>query len=444
MKKTLFYISFLFISCGIYAQHKMSVDASVLANEKRIEIQQVLVFKNTTSQVLSEIWLYDWINAYSEKRSELGKRYAQEYQRRFHFASDEERGGTTLHSIESEDQKINWNRPQKQPDLIQVNLEKPLQPDEEIKIDLNYLLNIPTTRFNSFGYEDGNFLLKYWLILPAIYEDGNWVLYSDKELFDMPKQAFDIDLKIKIDSNYQVTSALDIINETEDNQKKTVYFKNESIAQLDLYLTKYDSFETIITDYGTLSTNISSCVKLNPTILAIVSDRILSYLNQELGPYPYDRIVASESDYQLAPIYGLNQLPSFIRPFPDGFQSDISLFKTVTKNYLKNTIFINNRKDQWMLDAIQIYLMMDYVDKFYPDTKLMGSISSFPVVKWSHAASLDFNQQYDFLLETMTRQNLDQTLTTSQDSLLRFNKKIANPYKAGLSFKYLETYSSAD
>ncbi|MCH8534538.1 MAG: metalloprotease [Flavobacteriaceae bacterium] len=444
MKTRHLYIALLLLSIGLQAQHQLSVEVEVLEADKRLYVEQEILFKNATEDTLTKIWLYDWINAYSEKRSDLGKRYAQEYQRRFHFASDEERGGTNLKSLEAKDEVIHWYRPQKQPDLIAVELAKSLPPGEEIRLHLNYILNIPTTKFNTYGYQEGDFLLKYWLILPAVYEN-DWILYSDKELFDLPKQALSVDLKIDVDASYQVTSALQKINEKEKpGLRKLLHFKSKDVAQLDLYLTNQKSFETIITDYGTLSTNISSCAKLNPTLLAIVSDRILAYLNEQLGPYPNQRILASESDYLLAPIYGLNQLPSFIRPFPDGFQSDISLFKTITANYLENTIFINNRKDQWMLDAIQIYLMMDYVDRFYPDTKLLGSLSNFPILKWSHAASLDFNGQYDFLLETMTRQNLDQTIDTPQHSLLRFNKKIGNPYKAGLSMKYLENYSSKE
>ena len=40
----------------------------------------------------------------------------------------------------------------------------------------------------------------------------------------------------------------------------------------------------------------------------------------------------------------------------------------------------------------------------------------------------------------MVRLNLDQPLTTSQDSLVKFNKNIANAYKAGVGMKYLEEF----
>ena len=40
----------------------------------------------------------------------------------------------------------------------------------------------------------------------------------------------------------------------------------------------------------------------------------------------------------------------------------------------------------------------------------------------------------------MARMNLDQALTTPTDSLVKFNQNIANAYKSGTGFEYLEDY----
>ena len=40
----------------------------------------------------------------------------------------------------------------------------------------------------------------------------------------------------------------------------------------------------------------------------------------------------------------------------------------------------------------------------------------------------------------MARRNIDQPLNTSKDSLLKFNKNIANKFKAGVGLKYLAHY----
>jgi hypothetical protein len=84
--------------------------------------------------------------------------------------------------------------------------------------------------------------------------------------------------------------------------------------------------------------------------------------------------------------------------------------------------------------------MMDYVETYYPDVKLLGSFSNFFGVKWFYASDLMFNDRYQFIHETTIRQNLGQAVDFPQDSLLKFNQKLSNPYKGGLGFKYLEDY----
>ena len=88
-------------------------------------------------------------------------------------------------------------------------------------------------------------------------------------------------------------------------------------------------------------------------------------------------------------------------------------------------MLLDPQKEKWVTDAIMISLMIDYVDTYYPKMKLVGSLSNIIGIRWFHAADLEFNDQYQFLYMNMVRLNLDQPLTTSQDSLVKFNKNIA-------------------
>ena len=169
-------------------------------------------------------------------------------------------------------------------------------------------------------------------------------------------------------------------------------------------------------------------------------DRITGFLNDKLGKYPHDKILVSDNDYRNNPVYGFNQLPDFISPFPQGFELDMELLKTLTRKYITTTLPINPRDDHWIIGALQIYLMIDYVDTYYPEMKLMGSVSKFPVINWSHASDIEFNDQYPFLYLNMARNNLHQALAMPRDSLVKFNKNIASDYLAGQGFQYLSDY----
>ncbi|GGE39331.1 metalloprotease [Psychroflexus planctonicus] len=424
----------------MHAQQSIRADVSMNEALRGFDIQQEINFKNTSKDTLYSLWLYDWVNAFSDKRSPLGKRYAQEYTRKFHFASAEDRGGTNLDYISNQNENLAWKRPKKQVDLIEVKLKNALLPGEEIQLNLAYAISIPLDKFTGFGYNNGNFKMKYWLIQPAVYQN-EWWKYSDLELFDLPQQKIDYQIELSLPKKYAVATALEKKEISETNEIKTLLLSGENQSQIDLHLELLNTFSTTVTDFGTIVSNIREN-QLNENIEALITDRILNFLKVRLDKFPNQRILVSENDYNISPVYGLNQLPDFIRPFPDGFQFDIKLFKTLTAQYLKHSVFINSRKDQWILDAIQFSLMMEYVELFYPNTKLLGTLSNIKGINWTHASTLDFNDQYDFLLQTMIRQNIDQTLMTPQDSLLRFNQKIANPYKAGIAMAYLKDYSS--
>lgn len=442
-KFRLLFLFFCFLRVACYGQHAIEATIELHEDGRTFTVRQSLLFENQTEESLSFIWLYDWINAFSDKTSPLAKRYAQEYTRKFHFSPDKDRGYTQIENFKHLGKELQWKRPEGQPDLIEVKLPYMLHPGEKINLEFSYEQRIPEDRFTGFGESNENLHLKYWLVQPAVY-DQKWLIYSDIELLDMPQQAINYSLNLAIPKAFRPISAFTetkLINETEE--RLTYQLSAEKFTQTDLYLVKNQGFTTYVTDYVTVVSNIEDN-NLSEVVKGLIIDRAASFLNDRLGKYPHEKILVTEQDYDALPIYGLNQLPSFIRPFPDGFQYDIKFLKAYSTAFLKHSIFINNREDQWILDAIQIALIKDYIDTYYSNVKLLGSLSTFYGIRWTHAATLDFNKQCDFLLQTMIRQNIDQALTKAQDSLLRFNKKIANPYKAGIGMNYLKEYTGAN
>ncbi len=422
-----------------FAQHDISAEIKATENLKSLEVSQNIVFKNNTETALSEVYLYDWINAFSDKNSPLGKRYAQEYVRKFHFATDQERGGTTIEKLNINGIQSNWSRVENQPDIIKVELKKKLEPGESIVLNLDYKLIIPDAKFTGFGWLQRELILKEWLIKPAIYKE-DWIIYSHKNLNDFPFQKLNYDLKISVPNQYKVTSTL-MQSEVESQafDYKTFRLQADNHIGSDLYVTRIEKFKTTKTDLVDVKSSMIS-EGLRPEIEALITDRIVFFLKEEMGDFSFEEILISEEDYLNSPVYGLNQLPDFIRPFPDGFQFDIKLLKTTADQFLRKSLLINTRENQWFLDAILVKIMMDYVEKYYPEVKLLGSFADFYGVKWFHAAELKFNDRYQFIHETMIRQNLGQPVDFPQDSLLKFNQKLSNPYKGGIGFKYLEDY----
>ena len=433
MKLHLLVFTFLFLVTSlIYGQNQIELKATFDMTKKSIKIEQQIVYENTTTDTLKVIYLNDWNNAYSTKTTPLAKRFTEEFNNKFHFAKNEERGYTTITSIkDNKAQELNHIRLEAHPDVIEVTLDTPLYPQQSYHLTLNYIVTVADDTFTDYGVSDlGDYNLKYWYITPTVY-DGSWHYYSDKNLNDLYTPKSDLSIAIEYPRNYALLSELNTLNIVQNDSTQTILLKGNNRVNSGLSLKKFPDYKYLKTDKITVVTNIKD-EGLPPAEKALITDNILNFVTENLGEYPHERLIITETDYKKDPLYGLNQLPNFIRPFPDNFQYELKLLKTILNRYLENTLLLNPRKDYWLKDGLQIYFLMKYVEENYPDMKLLGTFANIWGVRSFHAADLNFNEQYNLFYMQMARTNRDQPLTTSKDSLIKFNSNIAGKYKAGI------------
>ena len=423
----------------VHSQHDIRIDATLNTNLNELNIKQQIIYKNTSNSTLYEIYLNDWANSFSNKSTPLAKRFAENYDSSFHFEKNENRGKSTIYSVTNEKSiPLIW-MPGDEVDIIKVDLDGPLLPGMSYTINLMYRVKIPSDAFTRYGVSRSkNYNLRYWYISPAVY-DGKWHAYSNKNIGDLYLLPSNFQIKLHTPSQYSVISDFDIVDEVISENEKITQLVGESRIRSIIHLERIPSFETVETDKVEVLTNIEE-KKVTPAIRALVIDRIVHFLDDRMGAYPFKKMVISNSEYRNNPVYGLNQLPDFISPFPDGFEYDMEQLKTITRNYIENTLPLQPRTDYWLTGAIQIYLMMEYVDTYYPKMKILGNLSRFWIIRWSHASKLEFNDQYPLLYLNMARSNLNQSLATPKDSLVKFNKNIANDYYAGDGMEYLSDY----
>lgn len=402
-----------------------------------LTVQQELVYFNQSNDTLRKIILNDWNNAYSEKFSPLGNRFSDEFVRNFHLAKEEERGFTTdLTFIDQNKMFLDWSRTSDHPDLIELVLRNPLLPRQQFSIFITYKLKLPSDKFTGYGYgANGNFMLKDWLLTPARFDQNHFTQNSNVNLDDSSNAISDYEITFSVPKKYELVTDLD--SSVLDNSK--VFLKGKNRSKFSIYLTKKTDFETFILPNLNVQTNIKDN-KLNGFKKALLVKQITEYVAAQIGKYPHKTIVISQSDYERNPFYGLNQLPSFISPFPDDFMFEIKFLKTYLNNFLQTSMSLDERKDNWIYNGIQVYTMMKYIDEFYPNMKMLGNISKLKILKSFNLANVDFNEQYSYFYMLMARKNLDQPIGESKDKLIKFNEQIASKYRAGLSLKYLDYY----
>jgi len=444
LKLRLLIIILCFVNLSGISQNKIELKANFDVPNKTISITEYIAYKNTSKDTLHTIYLNDWNNSYSTKTTPLAKRFTEEFNSKFHFAKNEERGYTVITSITQKDtQQLHYNHLKAQPDIVKVDLNTAVAPNESYQITLTYKIVVPDDTFTGYGITDqSDFNLKYWYITPAIY-DGEWQYYSNKNLGDLYVPNSDLLFEIEHPRNFKLISELNLINTTQTDSTQTSILAGKNRVNGNITLTKSPNYTYVKTDHLTVISDINSNA-LQPHESALITDKIVTFITSNLGNYPHEQLMISNLEYKKDPLYGLNQLPDFIRPFPDHLQYELKILKTGLNRYLENTLLTNPRKDYWLKDGIQIYYLIKYIEENYPDMKLLGSFANIWGVRSFHASDLKFNEQYTLFYMQMVRTNKDQPLTTSKDSLLKFNSNIAGKYKAGIGLKYLDDFMDSD
>ncbi|MEE9364321.1 MAG: metalloprotease [Cellulophaga sp.] len=425
------------------AQHTNTVTATLDTETKEIRIQQEFVYINNSKETLTYLYFNDWANAYSNKKTPLARKFEEEFKKNIHLAKDHERGHTNLiNVVDANFEEIKWKRTPES-DLIKFNLNTPLIPSDSIKMVFTYVVKLPSNKFTTFGYSNNkknNYYLKDWYLTPAVY-NGEWQLYSNKDLDDLYTEITNTTINFTLPNSLfvETNSTKEATTKLAKNELQTITIKGTKAKSTELIITSEKRFTKHITPFITLNTDLTSS-KYEEALQTVSILKITEFIEQHLGKFPHKELLVSKIDYNKSPLYGINQLPSFIRPYEERFQFELKFLKTALNNYLKETLYLNPRKEKWVIDALVNYLMIVYVEDNYPNQKLLGKLSGIFGFRNYKLAKMDFNDQYALLSMLMARKNLDQSLSTPNDSLLKFNQKISSRYKAGLGLAYLASY----
>lgn len=431
----LFFLSFFFESHS--QTNEINITAELLTETNQIKISQEIIYYNNSNVNLDTIYLQNWANAYKNRHTLLSKRLIENYDKSLYFAKIDKRGYSEIQNIKCNNQSVKWKELEKAIDIVKINLPQTLKPNDSVIISTKYTVKIPIDKYTRYGFNFNNYNLRYWYLAPAVYND-KWQLMSNLDMDDFYMNPSNYKINFKIPLGYTLHS--DLQSKVEILNNFVLYqLKGSNRVDIELNIQLINNFSIYKTDSLEIISNLKSN-KLIENIKTDVLNRQLDFIENYLGKYPHDKLLVNDITYLKNPVYGLNQLPKMLTPFTDVFEWDIKMFKALTNRYIENTLIVNKREDSWLVDGIQIFLMMKYVSMYYPETKAIGNISNIWGIKSYNIAKLDFNGKYPFVYQFSARKNLDQSLQTQTDSLSNFNRKIVNKYKAGLGIRYLDEY----
>jgi len=415
----------------------IKINAKLNFQNKEIQIQQEIKYYNNSNNILDTLYFHNWPNAYKNRHTPLSKRLIEDYDKSLYFAKADTRGFSDIKGISRNHLPTKWEIDKNLPDIIRVILDKGLQPNDSTTISLTYVVKVPGDIFTNYGRVNNTYNLRFWYITPAVY-DQNWHVMSNLNMDDLYMNPADYTINLTTPEGVNINTDLEL-SKTVDTPYNIYHLTGKNRVDVELNITVFNDFKVFKTEPVQVITNLNGTV-LEDQIKTDIINRELSFIERHLGSYPHDKLLVNRISYDKNPIYGLNQLPKMFNPFTGAFEWDIKMFKALTRKYLENTVLVNRRKDAWILDGIQTFLMIKYVEQFYPEINAMGNISKIWGIRNYSIAKLKFNDKYPFVYQFAARKNYDQALNISADSLSNFNRKIVNKYKAGIGLQYLDEY----
>lgn len=414
---------------SIYIEAKLSSDKKIL------QINQELVYYNNSQHNLNTVKLLNWVSAYNRRGTSLVYRKLEDRNTDLHFAEKNELGKLLNLKIHDSDQEITVNNISEENFFLP--LKKALQPGEQVKLKLQYDIQLPDHKFTGYGTSDKNVALKYFFIVPDRFDPDN---ISKRDYHDIEESVsfntywtinFDLPVNYFVESNLQ--------------QVQMNSFKGYLDSDPE-FLISQNEYPSININTDDFRTEVKFGYDLKPEErqnLEFYLPLHLKFIKDRIGKVP-ERIFISDKFRAKEDFFGNNDITFWkfrFQLFNDAQKTDLDYFGIVAKKVLDESIITDKQNYHWFKSGLKSYLEIQYLKKFYPDAKLLGSLPETKIfgvkpLKLFHASEVKLIERYGLTYQYIMSQNLDQKISEKYSVLSNFNDMAISSFETGTLFNY--------
>ena len=439
----LIFLLLLLVTCPISAQSD-TIRATLTFNKNSSIVHVIQDFNiSDNTQGKHPLYLYAWVNAY-KKRSTLSKVKLSERNDMLFFAKKKNWGNLFNLKIQNKGRETTPNYSSNS-EVIEVGV----FPNKKNRFNFSasYDLQIPADGFTGYGYnrEQGNYFLKYFLLQPGVYNNGvfEWQNFKDFESLTSNNTFYKI--TINNNTNAKIFTDLEPINDS--------IFKGENRSFFELALLNPEQITQIKVD----NTNIIFQQKIDSAdvpVLKKVLQKQIDFL-KDYFPYLDEPLFISTKLLNNNKVKGIDdvKIPVINKRYQiygDSTRLDLKYLPTIFSAYCERNIHVNKREEHWILNGIETYLVFKYLEKYHPNTPILGKIPTdiglfniYPLT-WYEASRLKFLDRYPIYYRYFMKQNIDQPINTPYDELSYNNQTQISAVKTALALDYLESYLPKD
>lgn len=415
---------------SIYIAAKLSQD------KKFLEVNQEVVYHNHSDKPLDSIKLLNWVAAYNKRGTSLVYRKLEDRNSSLHFAEPEMLGKILDFKINSEKSQPVSNIDVAQENLFFV-LNQPLQAGESIKLQLQYQIHLPDKKFTGYGTSENNVALKYFFIVPDHFDPDN---ISKRNYHDIEESVnFNTYWKFNFDipSNHFINGNLQQVNPNSFNG----YLDSDPE-----FIISQNQFPIINVHSDDIHSEIKFGYAISPQEIQNLEFFLplhLKFIRDKIGSVP-ERLFISDKFRAKEDFFGNNDISFWkfkFKLFTDAEKADLDYFGIIAKKILDQSIITDKQDHHWFKNGLKSYLEIQYLKKFYGETKLLGNLPETSVLgikplKWFHASDVKLLDRYGLAYQYIMSQNLDQKIDEPFGALSNFNDMAISSFETGSLFSF--------
>lgn len=414
---------------SIYIQAKLSQDRKIL------DVSEEIVYYNHSAKDLDSVKLLNWVAAYNKRGTSLAYRKLEDRNTDLHFAKQDQLGKLLQLQVKSSDYDIPVGNTSKE--NLFLSLKEILKPGEKIRLQLQYRIQLPDSRFTGYGTSAASTALKYFFIVPDRFDPDN---ISAREYQD-------IEESVSFNTFWKVNFDLPINYFAESNLKQTRTSSFEGYLDADPeFLISPDAYPSISVNTDDIHTEVKFGYNLKPEEkqdLEFYLPLHLKFIKKTIGTLP-ESIYISEKFRNKEDFFGNNDITFWkyrFRLFTSAENMDMDYFGIISKKVLDESIITDKQNFHWFKNGLKSYLEIQYLKKFYPDTKLLGMLNDTKIfgikpLKLFHASDVKLIERYGLAYQYIMSQNLDQKIDEKFASLSNFNNMAISSFETGTLFNY--------
>lgn len=399
-------------------------------------VNQEIVYHNHSDKALNSIKLLNWISAYNKRGTSLVYRKLEDRNNSLHFAKQEELGKVLELNI-----KNLGNQPlplqNTSDENLFLSLNENLKPGKSVKLQLQYKMQLPDKKFTGYGTSEQDIALKYFFIVPDHFDVDN---ISKRDYHDIEESVnFNTYWSVDFDapSNSFIQSNL--------QQIQPNLFKGYLDSDPEFIISK-NNFPTIKINTEDIKTEIKFGYNISKQEIQNLEFYLplqLKFIKDKIGFIP-DQLFISEKFRAKEDFFGNNDIKFWkfrFKLFSDAENTDLDYFGIISKKILDESIITDKQENHWFKNGLKSYLEIQYLKKFYGETKLLGnlpenSILGVKPLKLFHASRVKLLDRYGLAYQYIMSQNLDQKIDEPFAVLSNFNDMAISSFETGSLFSY--------